>query len=497
MARRKNKFKLIRSGFLLMLFLVLGSGAIVNQASLSNPTETNVIFPGTKVLGVDLSNLTKQDAIAKLAELEQELLKKQVRVTYQGVAHDVTLGAMGLTLDGAKTIDQALAHFNKIGLIKRWQSRLHLTEQQPAVINLDRDMTKAVLQKIVNPLYIPAVNARLTVNSQEQVGVEPSQEGFHVDIDKFRNQLIELLNNNHSLALELPATKINPELSTEEVTQWGVTGLLSQYTTQFNPTLAGRTQNIKISADILDDLIVPPEEIVSFNQVVGPRVAEKGYQNAGVIVGNTLTEGLGGGICQVVTTLYNAVLLADLDIIQRGNHNIPITYAPIGLDAAVAYDALDFKFKNNSSNHLLIKTSMHGNSLTIKIYGNDGEKNNVQLESWIVETIEPKVVYKVDPDLEPEESKMLQEGAQGYRVKAQRVVTVDGKEIRRDALPDSYYLPVEQIIAVQSETQIPGHETEDKPTDGPIDSPTDEPVDLCPASDSPETNLGNPPGEPL
>jgi hypothetical protein len=150
----------------------------------------------------------------------------------------------------------------------------------------------------------------------------------------------------------------------------------------------------------------------------------------------------------------------------------------------VSYGSLDLKFKNNTGNHMLIKTCMQGNTLTVKIYGNNQDIKNIQLKSWVTETIEPKVVYKVDPTLQPEESKELQKGARGYKAKAQRIVFVNGKEVGQEALPSSYYLPVEQIIAVQSDAQIPSNE--------PVEEPKDKPVESSQTPDSTEPNPGSP-----
>jgi len=490
--RKKNKFKLVRFGFLLLFCLVLGitTMSLVNQNSFSNPTSAaSLIPPGTIIQGIELSGLTPQAGQAKLAELEQQLKQKPVSITYLGIDHAFTLGELGFRLDAAKSINQTLDNYKQMSLIKRWQARLHLTGPQPAIMNLDREITKAALQRIANPLYIPAVDASpLVINRHEQITVKPDQAGFRVEIDQFSEQLLEQVRPNDTLALELPTAIIQPKVTTTDVTKWGITVLVAQYTTQFKAGLTERSQNIKLAAAALDDLVVPPGEVISFNQVVGPRQAEKGYQTAGVIVGNTLTEGLGGGICQVSTTLYNAILLADLDIVQRGNHNLPISYAPIGLDAAVSYGSLDLKFKNNTGKYMFIKTSVYGNNITVKVFGDKQEKKNIQLTNWIIETIEPKVIYKVDPALQPEEVKIIQQGARGFRAQAQRIVLEDGKESEKDALPSSYYMPVERIIAVQSDAQIPGHETQETP----MAEPQEEPVDSGQTPDSSTPDPINP-----
>jgi PAS domain S-box-containing protein len=129
------------------------------------------------------------------------------------------------------------------------------------------------------------------------------------------------------------------------------------------------------------------------------------------------------------------------------------------------------------------------------------EKKNIQLKSWVTETIEPKVVYKVDPTLQPEESKVVQKGARGYKAKAQRIVFVNGKEVEQEALPNSYYMPVEQIIAVQSDSQIPGHEPVEVSPDEPTGESAGEPVDPGSTPDNsaqtPSNPVSNPPDQTL
>lgn len=506
MARNKkniNHVKLFRFGFLLVALLVLGvvamTGAFANKPDSSATAAEAIVLPGTVVQGVDLSNLTREQGLEQLAQLEQRLQQTRVDVVFRGATHNFTLGALGCTVDADQTMDRVLSATETTGSLQRWWANLRpVPKKWEAVLKLDREQTKASLEEVAGSLYVPAVKASLKVDNQDRVYVEPSSPGYRADLDIFYAELIKLANSDHGqkeqvFSLELPVIEIQPALSTEEVQKWEITRLLSRYTTYFNPGLLGRTNNIKIATGILDGLVIAPGEVVSFNGVVGPRGADRGYQNAGIIVGNKVEDGLGGGICQVATTLYNTVLLADLDIVQRANHSIAITYAPIGLDAAVAYGSLDFRFKNSTGHHLLLKTSVAGNSLTMKIFGHEQEKKSVNLSSWVVETIQPKVIYKVDPNLEPETTQVVQKSAPGYRVQAQRVVVVDGKEVKREMLLPSYYLPVEQIIAVQSPEQIPGQEPKDPGADP---EPTPDQPDADTSADPADGANGNPPAMP-
>jgi putative cell wall-binding protein len=142
----------------------------------------------------------------------------------------------------------------------------------------------------------------------------------------------------------------------------------AQYTTYFDANQVNRTVNIRLATKALDGKRLAPGEQFSFNKSVGERTAEAGYKEALIIEGDVFTPGLGGGICQVSSTLYNAAVLANLEIVERHHHTLPISYVPPGQDATVAYPTLDFKFKNTTGATLLIRSSVEGGTLTFKLY---------------------------------------------------------------------------------------------------------------------------------
>lgn len=129
----------------------------------------------------------------------------------------------------------------------------------------------------------------------------------------------------------------------------------------------GRVTNIILATASLNNCLLLPGEIFSFNRANGPRTAERGYRHAPVIVGGAVVPGLGGGVCQVSTTLYNAVLRAGLEVVERYPHSLPVGYVPPGMDATVA-DSLDFKFRNNTDRLILIRSSNRGGSIDIRIW---------------------------------------------------------------------------------------------------------------------------------
>lgn len=143
---------------------------------------------------------------------------------------------------------------------------------------------------------------------------------------------------------------------------------IAQYSTRFDSTLVNRTENIRLAAKALDGKLLAPGEGFSFNKSVGERTVKAGYKEALIIEGNIFTLGLGGGVCQVSSTLYNAVILAHLEILERHRHSLPVNYVPSGQDATVAFPSLDFKFRNSTDAYLLIRCSVKENTLTFKLY---------------------------------------------------------------------------------------------------------------------------------
>lgn len=169
-------------------------------------------------------------------------------------------------------------------------------------------------------------------------------------------------------AVEGYCNSIKLSLTIQKPTVEKSAGLIAQYSTHFDSTLVNRTENIRLAAKVLDGKLLTPGERFSFNESVGERTAEAGYKEAMIIVGNTFTPGLGGGVCQVSSNLYNAVILADLEILERHRHSLTVDYVPPGQDATVAYPELDFKFRNSTDANLLIRSYIDGNTLHFELY---------------------------------------------------------------------------------------------------------------------------------
>ncbi len=439
------------AALLLIPILVLSAVAYAGGMHIS---AAGKILEGVSVQGVDIGGLSVDEAINKLKQLERQLMTTPVTISYQDRSISLSLKAVDFRVDKEQTIKNALELNNQGSIIERWQKRRHIAKHglvMPPVLTVDKDKLAEAVSSFADQINVPPQNATITVDEHDQVLITPSKDGRKVDVDQLCKNLLQELQDKtppDKINLLLPVVTVPPDYTTEEIKEMGITGLLSSYSTKFDPKMTNRAYNIRVAANALDGLLVTPGQEVSFNEVVGPRSSEAGYKSAGVIINNEMVEGLGGGVCQVSSTLYNAVLLADIEVTERSNHSLPVSYVPIGRDATVVYGAVDFKFRNNTGRCLYIKTLVQNGVLTIKIFGDTSHKHKVILESNIEKVLEPKVIYEPDENLKVGQQVVKQAGSKGYVASLKRVVLKDGVIIREDKLPISRYNAVNKIIAV-------------------------------------------------
>jgi len=201
-----------------------------------------------------------------------------------------------------------------------------------------------------------------------------------------------------------------------------------------------RTHNIKIATSSASDVLIKPGEVYSVDKIVGPRLANYGYKEAKVIINNELVPGIGGGVCQVSSTLYNAALLSNMKIVERRNHSLPSSYIPMGRDATISENYIDLKFQNTTQYPIYIHGEVKGSWVKFSIYGRSENPGiTVKIRTEIVKKTDPQIKIVEDPTL-PEGTEVEEKKAYtGYVVKSYRIVMENGKEISVEELPLSTY----------------------------------------------------------
>lgn len=224
---------------------------------------------------------------------------------------------------------------------------------------------------------------------------------------------------------------------------------IAAFSTSFAASGEGRAHNVEAVAQALDNTLLMPGDVFDFGSIVVKAERERGFKEAPVIVSGKLKPGIGGGICQVSSTLYNAVLHADgIDIVERRNHSLPVGYLPVGLDATFADGFINFRFRNATGKPLRIKTEVRNKTVTVKLLGAMNENVEYRIETVLQYIIAPKIVYAADPHLAEGQSKTLRPGAEGYVVDTYRVKLVNGEFAERVRISHDTYRSQDALVAV-------------------------------------------------
>ncbi|WP_052807149.1 VanW family protein [Risungbinella massiliensis] len=256
--------------------------------------------------------------------------------------------------------------------------------------SIDQDKLKSWLRDVKEKVDQSPKNASLDRYGED---IKPATSGKMMDlqqIDEWLGDLGYYINQ----PLEIPFVEVPAAVNQRDLARVDQK-LIGSYQTTFNGNNSNRTTNIKLSAKAIDKLILMPGEVFSFNQVVGERTAEKGYQSAPIIVKGEYSEGIGGGICQVSSTLYNSVNEAGLKIVNRYSHSKEVTYVPPGQDATVSWGGPDFQFQNTLQEPILLRVKVNSDSISVRTYTTPEAKVTQRTVPDPPKQVEQ---YKVNPD---------------------------------------------------------------------------------------------------
>lgn len=365
-----------RIGWLLVFLVLLVVGFLFgcSGASFAN----SKITPGVYVGNINLGGLTREQAREQLVLMENNLAQCPVLIEHGDDTWTLKAGSLGVALDSEKMLQKAAAVGHTGSFIYQWRERRQVKKTGDRIqpeLSTDWDVLKKKILAEMGQVIVEPVDAGFRVTPSDQVEIVPAKTGTSIDFNVLAEEIEQrvtgvIFKNEEISAVNLPVVTVQPQRTTADVEAMQINGRIAQYSTQFDTGQEGRTYNITVAAAALDGVLLAPGEDFSFNRVVGPRSTETGYKSANVIINNELVPGIGGGVCQVSSTLYNAVLLANLKIIERSNHTLPVSYVPMGQDATVVYGATDFKFTNNKESYIYIKSIVEGNTITFKVYGN-------------------------------------------------------------------------------------------------------------------------------
>lgn len=273
----------------------------------------------------------------------------------------------------------------------------------------------------------------------------------HVDGIDFAITMEEALDifNNCEDSCSIPLEVLSPNVTTNDIGTEAFPDLLGAFSTTYSTRNTNRSTNIRLASEKVNGIVIMPGETFSYNTTVGKRTAAAGFKSAAVYAGGEVTTGIGGGICQVSSTLYNAVLLANLEIVERHNHGFNPGYVPASRDATVSWGGPDFKFKNNRTYPVKIVCSGTGGTIDFKVFGLLEENEyEVEIESYITNYISYKTINKEDSSLAKGQTKVLQSGSNGCKSVAYRILKQNGEVVSKTLLSQDTYNPHNKIVVV-------------------------------------------------
>lgn len=415
---------------------------------LVRPLFFSKVYAGVAVEGVDIGGKSREEVRQILSLWQDNYHHKNLKVYYGDTMFMLDAQNIDFDIDVNATLDDIW----NVGRHGPWWERLkniHMAAKQgyrvPVHIRYNDNKFANLVDSWRESIDRPPRNAALSLLTG---GIVPQEPGRRLEVETLRATVLQALKKNDVPEIPMPVTPLYPDITVADIKQTGIKAAMGIFTTEFNNQDANRASNLKLAARKINGTLVYPGQTFSFNEVVGPRDKESGFKEALEIVDNEMVPGIGGGICQVSSTLYNAVLLANLPVTERYNHSKPLGYVSLGRDATVAYGVLDFKFMNNTGSPLMIMAETEGNELCVGIFGPHKLAETVQIVSEDKQVIPPAVIKKQDSDMYLGETKVDTQGKPGYEVTTVRVVKSGNTEIKREVLSKDRYLAEDMIVKI-------------------------------------------------
>ena len=301
------------------------------------------------------------------------------------------------------------------------------------------------IEKIRNEIYKEPQNASVSKDKETgktQVNTHVNGVDFDISIEEAKKIIAE-----DKEEYVIPLKIIVPDKTLSDLGEEAFPDKLSEYSTIFDSSNRNRSNNLAISAEKIDGTIIMPGETFSYNQTVGERTIAAGYKEAGAYAGGKVVQDVGGGICQTSSTLYNAALLANLEIVDRSNHQFLTSYVDASRDATVAWGSIDFQFKNTRTYPIKIEASAKNGVCEMAIYGIKEDKEyEVVIESEVLSYIPFTTKYENDDSLEEGEEVIEQSGYTGCTSEAYKILKLNGKVVSKTLLSKDTYDPMTRII---------------------------------------------------
>ena len=500
----------------LFIFAILVGILSTVFALINRDNET--IFSGISVQGIDVSNLTIDEAKRKVSSIIGNHISEEISLQHNDFQTVILPEQFGVSFDVDSAVEQAYYIGKSDNLIKNNYTILSLLLKNYNIspsINYDEDLLNSLIDSINAQLPDRVVNSGYSIDGTNLI-ITSGKDGILISSSDLKDEILSFLNDISSKneTINIPVNNVGaepinldaiykdifklpvdasyttnpyvvypssngldfaismeeakaiisnqqdeytiplkityPNVTTNQIGNEAFPDLLSQFSTSFTSSGYNRSNNIILSSAKLNGLVLMPGEEFSYNQAVGQRTRAAGFREAGAYSNGKVVQEVGGGICQVSSTLYNAVLYANLEIVERTNHYFNPGYVKAGLDATVSWGGPDFRFRNNRNYPIRIVTDTSGKKLKVYIYGLKTDDDcTVVLDPRYISSVPYKTTYQNDASLATGETRVISSGSNGCKTATYKYVyDKNGTLISSECISRDTYSPHNKVVAV-------------------------------------------------
>lgn len=432
--------KKLKIAILLSLLIIsLDSVVLSNAIGFEGRIHNNIY-----VREVDISNLTKQEAKNKINKIVESnngfsLNLNENKYFFSNEFIDVNYNVDEL-------IEKAYGIGRNEGIISNIKTRGNLDLGNKIIldyrITYDEKKLNKYLSELNKKIYVKPDNATVRVNNGKIITTK-EKNGYKLKENELRSTIIRKITDMDYSEEIMPIIAIKPYYLYNDLNK--INTVLGKFETNFNSKNYNRASNIKLAANATTNILLNEGEVFSFNSNIQNSNISKYLKEAPVIINGKQDKGIGGGMCQVSSTIYNAALYSGMNIVSVRNHSIPSPYIQKGRDATVSGGIIDFKFKNTYKTPVYIYNQVIGNKIVCTIYGNEKDKKDIEVITEITDEFNNKVVRRNSEKYDLGVKIIEQEGRKGYKVKTYRVYKNELKN-KNEYIGESYYPPQDKII---------------------------------------------------
>ena len=406
---------------------------------------------GVFIDDVNVSGLSLSEGKELLqSKTEQQLSEIRVTLNYNGDIQQFGASDMGVSYNVEESLNHAY-QYNKNqndSVEKRFDKTSYLSSGINFYSERTIDQTKlhSAIKHYVSQFNQSPVDAAASFDkTTSKFTYEPEQTGNRIDEDRLYNDILAALNGQNGAQIQVVSEEVPPTITIDGLQS--NTKLIASCETVADYN-ANRNTNIELISSAVDGMEIKPGETLSLNGITGQRTEEKGYMPASAISDGILVDQVGGGICQLAGTLYNAALLANLEIVERVRHTWPSVYLPVGQDSTLNWDNKDLKIKNTADYSIYISAKFRNQKLTVSLYGPPlPEGISIVVKNDIIEEVEPgRTEIRYSNELPVGSTQTVRKARTGYKVKVYRIYYQNGAEIERELISNDYYPALNKIV---------------------------------------------------